>query len=65
MLTESNLLADYDNNIIEDCKKYLGIAPYNISTNVVAYDPYFCNSLSRRYGAQSVAYVIMVLKRSL
>lgn len=63
VLISTQRLDGYDGALIEDCKKYLGIAPYNTSTNVVAHDPYFCNSLTRRYGAQSVAYVIMVLKR--
>lgn len=52
-----------NNNLIEDCKKYLGIYPYNNWTNFVVSDYYFYQDMCKRYGEQSVANAIKELKK--
>lgn len=45
-------------NLIDDCKKYLGKPPYNTWTNIVASDPYFYTDMCNKYGDQNVADAI-------
>lgn len=63
MLTSTQRLDGYDFKLIDGCRKYLGKYPYDTDTNIVASDAIFLNRLVRCYGAQNVAYVLMVLKR--
>ena len=42
------------NNITEDCKKYLGITPYNQVSNVCLLDIYYLESLYSKYGREKV-----------
>ena len=41
-------------NIINDCKKFLGLAPYNDWTNIVVGDGHYLNSLNNKYGKDNV-----------
>ena len=41
-------------NLIDDCKKYLGISPYDNWFNVVICDTYFYKSICEKYGEQDV-----------
>ena len=43
-----------NNNLIDDCKKYLGLPPYDGWTNVCVIDPYFYKSMCDKYGEQDV-----------
>lgn len=43
-----------DNNITSDCKKFLGIYPHNVLTNIVVGDPHFYNYMCERYGEHTV-----------
>lgn len=52
-----------NNNLIEDCKKYLGLYPYDDWTNIVVNDSYFYKDMCKRYGEQNVANAIKELKR--
>ena len=38
----------------DDLKKYLGLPPYNMFTNPVAYDGHYLNSLYDKYGKENV-----------
>ena len=51
-----------EHNLIDDCKKYLGIYPYNTWTNIVVYDLYFYEDMCKKYGEQNVANAIKKLK---
>lgn len=55
-------LNGYPSALIEDCKKYLGLAPYNTFTNTNVGDPFFYNYMYKKYGAEDVAYVVNNLK---
>lgn len=55
-------LSSYSGALIDDCKKYLGIAPYNTYSNIVISDPFFYNSMCKKYGAEDVTCVIKNLK---
>lgn len=50
-------------NVVEDCKKYLGLPPYNGWTNIVVSDSYFYESICKKYGEDVVAKTIKMLKR--
>ena len=50
------------NNLIDDCKKYLGIFPYNDLTNIVVNDSYFYMDMCKRYGKENVINTIKELK---
>lgn len=58
----TNKLSRYPGALIEDCKKYLGIAPYNTYSNIVIGDPFFYNSMCKKYGTEDVTYIIKNLK---
>lgn len=49
-------------DIVDDCKKYLGIAPYNNFTNICVGDPYFHRALCDKYGAYEVNQTILDLR---
>ena len=38
----------------DDLKKYLGLSPYDMFTNPVAYDGHYLNSLYGKYGKENV-----------
>ena len=50
-------------NLIDDCKKFLGIYPHNVLSNVCVGDPYFYKSMCERYGTQNVNDEIKKLER--
>ena len=50
-----------NNNLIDDCKKYLGLYPYNDWTNVCVSDSYFYKSICDKYGKQNVDDTIKIL----
>lgn len=50
-------------NVVEDCKKYLGLPPYNGWTNIVVSDSYFYESICKKYGKDIVNETIKMLKR--
>ena len=50
------------NNIIDDCKKYLGLPPYDGWTNICVGDPYFYKSICDKYGKQNVDDTIKLLR---
>lgn len=49
-------------DITDDCKKYLGIFPYNDWTNICVGDSYFYKDICNRYGEQNVVNAIEELK---
>ena len=49
-------------SLIDDCKKYLGLPPYDGWTNVCVSDPYFYKSICNKYGEQNVQDAIEGLK---
>lgn len=49
-------------DIIKDCKKYLGFAPYNTATNIVMGDIYFYTDLCAKYGECEVKAMIEQLQ---
>ena len=49
--------------LIDDCKKYLGLPPYNGFTNIVQGDGYFYAALCKKYGEQNVRHTIADLQR--
>lgn len=49
-------------NMIDDCKKFLGLAPYNNLTNIVAGDGHYLNSLYNKYGKEVVDKTIKELR---
>ena len=51
-----------NSNLVDDCKKFLGIAPYNTTTNVCVGDPYFHRDLCNKYGADEVNKTIIDLR---
>ena len=55
-------LNGYSSTLIEDCKKYLGLAPYNTFTNINVGDPFFYNNMCKKYGTEDVTYVVKNLK---
>lgn len=50
------------NNLIDDCKKYLGESPYNSSSNICVGDAYFYMSMCRKYGEEDVVNTIKRLR---
>lgn len=57
-----NNLSKYQSALIDDCRKFLGLAPYNTYNNIVVGDPFFYNSMCKKYGDKEVAYVVKVLQ---
>ena len=51
-------------NVVEDCKKYLGLPPYNGWTNIVVSDFYFYKSICKKYGEDVVDKMIKMLKEN-
>ena len=51
-----------NNNIINDCKMYLGLPPYNDWMNIVMSDAYFYMDMCKKYGEQNVVMTIKQLK---
>ena len=51
-----------NNNLIDDCKKYLGKSPYDEWPNVCVGDVYFYRSMCEKYGEQDVMNAINLLK---
>ena len=49
-------------NLIDDCKKFLGKPPYNTWTNIVMGDSYFYIDMCKRYGENNVCETIKILK---
>ena len=53
----------YNNNLlVDDCKKYLGKAPYNTWTNICVNDFYFYRDMCKKYGEGNVIKTIEELK---
>lgn len=50
-------------NIVEDCKKYLGLAPYDTDSNIVRGDGFYYNSLCSMYGESQVQNTIKALRK--
>ena len=50
-------------NVVDDCKKYLGLSPYNTWTNVVVSDSYFYMDMCKKYGEEIVNKTIKALKQ--
>lgn len=46
-----------------ECRKYLGLAPYNDPANIVFYDYYFINSVCKVYGDEAVAEMLAKLRK--
>lgn len=51
-----------NSNLIDDCKKYLGIDPYNDWTNIVVNDSYFYKDMCKKYGEKNVIDTINKLQ---
>jgi hypothetical protein len=49
-------------NLVDDCKKYLGKAPYDSWSNIVMGDSYFYKYMCDKYGEQDVEDAIKRLK---
>ena len=41
-------------NLTNDCRKYLGLTPFDTGTNIVRGDSYFLQSLYDKYGEEKV-----------
>lgn len=52
-----------DKQLIDDCKKFLGLPPYNTWTNVVCGDIYFRMDMVRKYGEEQVVKAIKELEK--
>lgn len=50
--------------LLEECKKYLGIKPYDTDFNIVKYDPYYIMQLEKVYGKEEVKQAIEKIKRN-
>jgi hypothetical protein len=48
--------------LIDECKKYLGMEPFNDPTNIVVGDYYYLQSLYNKYGVQEVERAILKLR---
>lgn len=48
-------------NIVYDCKKLLGLPPFNHSSNICVGDPHFYKSLCNTYGELNVVRTIKEL----
>ena len=48
---------------LDDCKKFLGVSPYNASSNIVQGDGHFLQSLYHKYGERVVNTALDYLKR--
>ena len=40
--------------MLDEVKKFLGLAPYDTDTNIVKGDPFYLKSLYRKYGEENV-----------
>ena len=49
-------------NVVDDCKKYLGICPYNCWANIIVGDSYFYMDMCKKYGEETVNKTIKALK---
>ena len=49
---------------LKDCKKFLGVSPYNIDTNVVKGDGHFLYYLFDKYGKHVVEETMQYLRRT-
>lgn len=49
-------------SLIDDCKKFLGLAPYNNFTNIVVGDGHYLKSLYDKYGKEIVDKTIKELR---
>ena len=58
---QAESLVTYPKQIVDDCKKFLGITPYNTYNNVVMEDPHFLKSLQEKYGKDAVDTTIIHL----
>lgn len=47
----------------DDLKKYLGLPPYNTSTNFVVHDIYYLNSIYIKYGKELVTETLNRLSK--
>ena len=52
-----------DNDITSDCKRFLGIYPYNSPTNICEGDIFFLVSLYMKYGTLPVMNKMKELQR--
>lgn len=50
-------------NIVDDCKKFLGVPPYNHSSNICVGDIYFYKSICNTYGESNVINTCKELQR--
>ena len=50
-------------NLIEDCKKFLGKPPHNTWSNITVGDPFFYADMCKRYGEQNVSDTIEMLNK--
>lgn len=48
--------------LTDECKKYLGMPPFNDTTNVVIGDYYYLESLYNKYGVKMVTDEILKLR---
>lgn len=48
--------------LTDECKKYLGMAPFDDDGNVVKGDYYYLQSLYNKYGVQMVSNEILKLR---
>lgn len=49
-----NIVERLDMNITDDCKKFLGLPPYDDYSNVVVSDPHYYQDLCNKYGKQQI-----------
>ena len=59
---EVNDMAVINSQCMKECKKYLGLPPYNDDGNVIRSDGYFYMYLIRKYGEWEVRKTIRFLK---
>lgn len=49
-------------NVIDDCKKYFGLYPYNTWANIVVSDSYFYMDMCKKYGKEIVNKTLKTLR---
>lgn len=51
-----------NNNLIDDCKKYVGLPPYDSWTNLNVLDPYYYKELCKKYGEDIIKKTLQEIR---
>lgn len=50
--------------LIDDCKKYMGLPPYDGWTNLNVFDTYFYRDMCKKYGENAVEEMLQELRKN-